>query len=67
MAVSEIFFARFPIDTDRDASADQTIQLGLLAIFPIANFSILDTYIVTIGGNNGVYKNVLVVVAQQTS
>ena len=68
MSVSDIFYARFPIDTDRDAVADTTEQLGLIAtVFPIATHTILDTYIVTIGGNNGVYKNVMVVVAQQTS
>ncbi len=68
MAVSDITFARFPIDTDRSAVADTTPQAGLIAtVYPIATHAILDTFIVTIGGNDGIYKNVLVVVARQTS
>lgn len=68
MAVSDITFARFPIDTDRSAVADTTPQAGLIAtVYPVATHDILDTFIVTIGGNDGIYKNVLVVVARQTS
>jgi len=68
MAVSDITFARFPIDTDRSAVADTTPQAGLVAaVYPVATHAILDTFIVTIGGNDGVYKNVMVVVARQTS
>lgn len=67
MATDDIVFARFPLDTDRDEVADTTPQAGLIAaVFPAASFNILDTYLVTIGGNDGVYKNVMVVVAQET-
>jgi len=67
MAVGDIVYARFPIDTDRDAVADGAVQLGLVDTVFGSTHTILDTYLVTIGGNNGVYKNVMVVVAEQTS
>lgn len=67
MAVGDIVYARFPVDTDRNAIADTAVQPGLLAAVFGVTHTILDTYIVTIGGNDGVYKNVMVVVAEQTS
>lgn len=67
MTVGDIVYARFPIDTDRNAAADSAVQLGLVNTVFGSTHTILDTYIVTIGGNDGVYKNVLVVVAEQTS
>jgi len=67
MTVGDIVYARFPIDTDRNAAADTAITLGLADSVFGTTHTILDTYIVTIGGNDGVYKNVLVVVAEQTS
>jgi len=68
MAVSDITFARFPISTDVNGIADTTPQAGLIAaVFPIANFAILHTELVQIGGDSGIFKNVIVVIAQQTS
>ena len=67
MTVGDIVYARFPIDTDRSAVADTAVQLGLVSTVFGATHTILDTYIVTIGGESGVYKNVMVVVAEQTS
>lgn len=67
MAVGDIVYARFPVDTDRNAAADSAVQLGLVDTVFGSTHTILDTYIVTIGGNDGVYKNVMVVVAEQTS
>lgn len=68
MAVSDITFARFPLSTDVNGIADTTPQAGLVAaVFPIATHTILHTEIVQIGGDSGIFKNVLVVIAQQTS
>ncbi len=68
MAADEILFARFPISTDVNAVADTVPIVGLVAaVFPIANFTILHTELVQIGGDSGIFKNVLIVIAQQTS
>ena len=68
MAVSDITFARFPLETDVNGIADTVPQAGLIGtVFPLATFTILHTELVQIGGDSGVFKNVLVVIAQQTS
>ena len=68
MAVDDIVFARFPITTDVNGDPDTVPQAGLAAaVFPAASYNILHTEIVQIGGDSGVFKNVLVVIAQQTA
>jgi len=68
MAISDITFARFPLSTDVNGLADTAPLAGLIAtVFPIATHTILHTELVQIGGDSGVFKNVIVVIAQQTS
>ena len=68
MAISDITFARFPLETNVNAVADTAPLAGLIAtVFPIATHTILHTELVQIGGDSGIFKNVIVVIAQQTS
>lgn len=65
MTLGDIFFARFPVDTDVNALADTAFQPGVIGLFPPNDFDIISTELVQIGGDNGVFKNVIVVVARQ--
>jgi len=68
MVVNDIVFARFPLSTDVNEIADTTPQAGLIdTVFPATSFTILHTELVQIGGDSGVFKNVIVVIAQQTA
>ncbi len=67
MADGDIVFARFPVDTDVKAVADVSVQAGVSALFPVATFDILSIELVQIGGDSGIFKNVVVVVARALS
>ena len=67
MTDGDIVFARFPVDTDVNAVADVAVTTALLALFPVVGFDILDVELVNIGGDSGVFKNVIVVVARALS
>ena len=67
MADGDIVFARFPVDTDVNAVADVAVTVALAALFPVAVYDILSIELVQIGGDSGVFKNIIIVIAQQTS
>ncbi len=67
MADGDIVFARFPVTTDVNGIADTAVQAGVTALFPVASFDILEVELVQIGGDSGIFKNVVVVVARAVS
>ena len=67
MADGDIVYARFPVDTDVNAVADVAVTVALAVLFPVAAFDILEVELVQIGGDSGVFKNVIVVVARALS
>ena len=67
MADGDIVFARFPVDTDVNAIADVAVTTALAALFPTATYDILSVELVQVGGDSGVFKNVVVVVARATA
>lgn len=67
MADGDIVFARFPVTTDVNGIADTAVQAGVTALFPVAVYDILSIRIVQIGGDSGIFKNVVVVVARAVS
>jgi len=67
MADGDIVYARFPIDTDVNAVADVAVTVALAALFPVASFDILEVELVQVGGDSGVFRNVIVVVARALS
>lgn len=67
MADGDIVYARFPVDTDIQAVADVAVTTALTTLFPVGVYDILDVRLVQIGGDSGVFKNVVVVVARAIS
>ena len=64
MASADMVYARFPIDTDVKAVADVSLTVALPGLFSVGGFDVIDVELVNIGGDNGVFKNVIVVVAR---
>lgn len=67
MADGDIVYARFPVDTNVSDPADVAVTTALTALFPMAVYDILSIELVQIGGDSGLFKNVVVVVARALS
>lgn len=67
MADGDIVFARFPVSTDVNGIADTVVQAGVAALFPVGVYDIISVRIVQIGGDSGIFKNVVVVVGRAIS
>ena len=64
MVNGQIHYGRFPIDLDSNVIVDRS-DVRLLAIFPPADYDIIDSEIVPISGGSGKSNAVMVVVARR--
>lgn len=67
MVAGEIFYVQFPLTSDINAAVDASRTEPIVDLFPVATFDIILTKIIQIGGNNGVFRNVVLVVAKALS
>ena len=65
MTNGNIWYARFPIDSDANAPAD-TVKISPMptVLFDTLTFDSMSCQVVRIGGNNGVFKNVVLIMAR---
>lgn len=68
MTNGNIVYARFPLDSDSRAPGD-AVRISPMpsVLFSLSSFDILDCDVVRVGGNDGVFKNVVIVIARNSS
>jgi len=64
MVNGDIVYMQFPLTSDVNASAEIILTEPIIQLFPTADYDILLSKIIQIGGNNGVFRNVVLVVAR---
>ena len=64
MVNGEIVYMQFPLTSDVDASADSVLTEPISELFPVADYELLLSKVIQLGGNNGIFKNVILVVAR---